>query len=89
MKAAQTAYKRGSIWRNLDASGRGKLLWKLADLIQRDAIILANLECLDNGKPYNDAVFDINCSVDTLRYYAGWCDKVHGNTIPSGRSSIL
>lgn len=56
---------------------------RLADLIERDIEIIANLESLDNGKSYADSVFDINCSIDTLRYYAGWCDKIHGNTIPS------
>lgn len=67
----------------MNASGRGKLLYKLADLIERDVTTLANLESLDNGKPFDDSVFDIGCAVDTFRYYAGWCDKVHGNTIPS------
>lgn len=67
----------------MNASGRGKLLYKLADLIERDVTTLANLESVDNGKPFDDSVFDIGCAVDTFRYYAGWCDKVHGNTIPS------
>lgn len=57
---------------------------RLADLIERDITTIANLETLDNGKPFGDSVFDINCAIDTFRYYAGWCDKVHGNTIPAG-----
>lgn len=81
--AAKKAFARGSEWRNMDASGRGKLIWKLADLIERDITVLANLESLDNGKSYDDSVFDINCSVDCLRFYAGWCDKFYGNTIPT------
>lgn len=84
VKAAKVAFARGSEWRNMDASARGKLLLKLADLIERDIVHLANLESLDNGKPYDDSVFDINCAIDTFRYYAGWADKIHGNTIPSG-----
>lgn len=52
-------------------------------MIERDIEQLAALETLDNGKPYDDSVFDINCAIDTFRYYAGWCDKIHGNTIPS------
>lgn len=56
---------------------------RLADLIERDQEVIANLETLDNGKSFDDSLFDISCSVDTLRYYAGWCDKVHGNTIPA------
>ncbi|CAO1425288.1 unnamed protein product [Diamesa hyperborea] len=82
VRAASVAFARGSEWRKMDASGRGKLLSRLADLIERDASPLANLETLDNGKPYEDSIFDIGCAVDTLRYYAGWCDKIHGNTIP-------
>lgn len=57
---------------------------QLADLIERDVESLAALETLDNGKPYDDSIFDIKCAVDTFRYYAGWCDKIHGSTIPSG-----
>uniref|UniRef100_U5EW50 Putative aldehyde dehydrogenase n=1 Tax=Corethrella appendiculata TaxID=1370023 RepID=U5EW50_9DIPT len=83
VKAAQQAFARGSVWRNMDASARGKLLYKFADLIERDINILANLESLDNGKSFSDSVFDINCAIDTFRYYAGWCDKYHGNTIPA------
>lgn len=82
VKAAESAFARGSEWRKLDASARGKLLLKLADLVERDTNILANLETLDNGKPFADSVFDIGCAVDTFRYYAGWADKIHGNTIP-------
>jgi len=82
VRAAHRAFERGSEWRNLDASCRGRLLHRLADLIERDSTILANLETLDNGKPYEDSVFDIGCAVDTLRYYAGHADKIHGNTIP-------
>ncbi|CRK88023.1 CLUMA_CG001809, isoform A [Clunio marinus] len=82
VKAAQRAFARGSEWRVMDASARGRLLHKLADLIQREAIPLANLETLDNGKPFEDSLFDIQCAVDTFRYYAGFADKIHGNTIP-------
>lgn len=82
VKAAKAAFQRGSEWRNLDASARGKLIYKLADLIERDAAYLASIETLDNGKPYGDSQFDINCTIDVFRYYAGWPDKIHGKTIP-------
>ncbi|CAO1434032.1 unnamed protein product [Diamesa serratosioi] len=82
VRAASKAFARGSEYRKMDASARGKLLLRLADLIERDVITLANLETLDNGKPYEDSLFDIGCAIDTLRYYAGWCDKIFGNTIP-------
>jgi acyl-CoA reductase-like NAD-dependent aldehyde dehydrogenase len=57
----------------------------LASLIERDTEYIANLETLDNGKPYGDSVFDVGCAIDTFHYYAGWCDKIHGNTIPAGK----
>lgn len=81
--AAKNAFKRGSPWRRMDASKRGKLLYKLAELIARDVDYIASLETLDNGKPFNDSVDDINVTVDFLKYYAGWADKNHGQTIPS------
>lgn len=81
--AAQTAFKLNSPWRTMDASARGALLNKLADLIERDAVYIASLETLDNGKPYSAALTgDVALSVKTLRYYAGWADKNHGLTIP-------
>ncbi|KAK7866620.1 hypothetical protein R5R35_010446 [Gryllus longicercus] len=86
--AAKRAFQRGSEWRNLDASARGRLLNKLADLIARDTEYIANVETLDNGKPYGDSVFDIQCAIDTFRYYAGWSDKIHGNTIPADGTSF-
>ncbi|KAJ4444437.1 hypothetical protein ANN_06229 [Periplaneta americana] len=81
--AAKAAFKIGSPWRKLDASARGKLLNKFADLVERDMKTLASLETLDNGKPFKFAYFDIMSSVKTLRYFAGWCDKVQGHTIPA------
>ncbi|XP_064609679.1 aldehyde dehydrogenase 1A1-like [Liolophura sinensis] len=80
--AAQEAFKIGSMWRTLDASRRGKLLHKLADLIDRDRVYIASLETLDNGKPYQSAYGDIYFSSEVLRYYAGWADKTTGKTIP-------
>lgn len=80
--AAEAAFASGSVWRKMDASARGKLLNKLADLIERDVKVLAKLESLDNGKSFGDSEFDIGCAVDTFRYYAGMADKVLGDTIP-------
>lgn len=55
MKAAQKAFARGSVWRDMNASARGRLMNKFADLIDRDSDILANLESLDNGKSFEAA----------------------------------
>eukprot|EP00117_Sycon_ciliatum_P048399 scpid68634/ scgid34467/ Aldehyde dehydrogenase, mitochondrial; ALDH class 2; ALDH-E2; ALDH1 len=82
VKAAREAFKLDSPWRSMDASDRGLLISKLADLIERDAEYIAHLETLDNGKPVKDARGDVGLSVKCYRYYAGWCDKIQGKTIP-------
>ncbi|XP_076311644.1 retinal dehydrogenase 2-like isoform X2 [Tachypleus tridentatus] len=82
VRAAREAFKLGSPWRTMDASARGQLINKFADLIQRDIEYLSSLETLNNGKPYNESLFDMEGAVSTIRYYAGWCDKIHGKTIP-------
>ncbi len=81
--AAKKAFQIGSEWRTMDASYRGELLYRPADLIERDREQLAALETLDNGKPYGDAFnIDLTLVIKCFRYYAGWADKLHGKTIP-------
>ncbi|KAJ8676661.1 hypothetical protein QAD02_012448 [Eretmocerus hayati] len=83
VEAARCAFELDSPWRTLDASKRGILLNRLADLMERDRVYLASLETLDNGKPYATAYsFDVPASIACLRYYAGWADKNHGKVIP-------
>merc|ERR1719348_1058525 len=83
VKAAREAFKLGSTWRTMDASQRGNLLNKLADLIEGERNYLASLESLDNGKPFMDAFYaDLALTIKCYRYYAGWADKNHGKTIP-------
>ncbi|CAG0916331.1 unnamed protein product [Notodromas monacha] len=83
IKAARRAFDFDSPWRKMDASRRGELLNKLADLMERDIVQLASLETLDNGKPFSQAVAgDLQLSIKCLRYYAGWADKNHGKVIP-------
>jgi aldehyde dehydrogenase (NAD+) len=81
--AARAAFQEGSAWRRLAAAERGRLLNKLADLIEKHADELARLESLDNGKPYAVALAaDLPLTIACYRYYAGWADKVQGKTIP-------
>ncbi|KAL0881048.1 hypothetical protein ABMA27_002182 [Loxostege sticticalis] len=67
----------------MDASQRGLLLLKLADLIESQARYLAELETLDCGKPVRKAEEEVYYSASVLRYYAGKADKIMGNTIPA------
>jgi aldehyde dehydrogenase (NAD+) len=82
VKAARRALQSGP-WAKMDARDRGRLLAKLADLIEANFDELAALETLDNGKPIRDSrAADLPLVIDCLRYYAGWADKIHGETIP-------
>uniref|UniRef100_A0A3Q2IDL1 aldehyde dehydrogenase (NAD(+)) n=1 Tax=Equus caballus TaxID=9796 RepID=A0A3Q2IDL1_HORSE len=84
VEAAQAAFQRGSPWRRLDALSRGRLLHQLADLVERDRAVLATLETMDSGKPFLHAFFiDLEGCIKTLRYFAGWADKIQGRTIPT------
>ncbi|XP_023658979.1 aldehyde dehydrogenase 1A1 isoform X2 [Paramormyrops kingsleyae] len=83
VKFARQAFQLGSPWRQMDASGRGRLLDELADLVERDRQILATLEAIDSGKLFLTAYYaDLIGTIKTLRYYAGWADKIQGKTIP-------
>ncbi|EGW02516.1 Retinal dehydrogenase 1 [Cricetulus griseus] len=85
VKAARQAFQIGSPWRTMDASERGRLLFKLADLIERDHLLLATLEAINGGKVFASSyLFDIAACIKALKYCAGWADKIHGQTIPSG-----
>jgi aldehyde dehydrogenase (NAD+) len=83
VKAARAAFDLKAPWRRMSAAERGKLLNRLADLIEKHADELAKLESLDNGKPYSIAkAADVPLAIACYRYYAGWADKVQGKTIP-------
>jgi aldehyde dehydrogenase (NAD+) len=80
--AARAAFDKGA-WKKMSASQRGVLMNKLADLVEKNADELAQLEALDNGKPYAVAkAADVPLTVACYRYYAGWADKNQGKTIP-------
>ncbi len=82
VKAARRAFE-DSEWSRMDARDRGRLMHRLCDLIEEEAEELAALETLDNGKPIRDArAADLPLAIDCLRYYAGFADKIEGETIP-------
>src|SRR6202142_2497417 len=82
VKAARKAFDHRP-WRRLTASERGRLIWKLADLLEAHTEEFAYLESLDNGKPLTIArAADVPLAVDLFRYMAGWTTKIEGNTIP-------
>ena len=82
VKAARNAFESGP-WSQLTPSERGRLIWKLADLMEQNLEELAEVESLDNGKPLRVArAADVPLAVDLFRYMAGWATKIEGNTIP-------
>ena len=82
VKAARRAFESGP-WAEMSASKRGRLLWKLADLLEENLEEFAQLETLDNGKPLSVArIADLPLAIDMFRYMAGWSTKIEGNTIP-------
>jgi phenylacetaldehyde dehydrogenase len=82
VKAARAAFETGR-WSQLTASERGRLIWKLADLLEENLEEFAELESLDNGKPLKIArAADVPLAADLFRYMAGWATKIEGNTIP-------
>lgn len=82
VKAARKAFDEGP-WSRMNPSERSRLMHKLADLMEENKEELAQLETLDNGKPIRETTHaDIPLSIEHMRYYAGWCTKIVGQTIP-------
>jgi phenylacetaldehyde dehydrogenase len=81
VRAARSAFDQGP-WSRLTASQRGRLLWKLADLLEANLEEFAEIESLDNGKPFSVArVADLPLAIDMFRYMAGWATKISGSTL--------
>ncbi|MFY9529473.1 MAG: betaine-aldehyde dehydrogenase [Candidatus Acidiferrales bacterium] len=82
VQAAREAFE-GNPWAEMSASDRGKLLWKIGDLIDKYNEELGTLETLDNGKPiFESCQVDMPMVAEVFRYYAGWATKIHGETVP-------
>ncbi len=80
--AARKAFEDGP-WNKLDARDRGRILFEIANLIEKNKDELALLETRDNGKPISETKnADLPLAIDCFLYYAGWADKIHGETIP-------
>src|SRR5215213_7618899 len=70
-------------WARLSARDRGRILWKLGDLLMARVDEIARLETLHNGKPiFESRHIEVPAAAECFQYYAGWADKVHGETIP-------
>src|SRR5699024_1541824 len=80
VEAARKAFDEGE-WTKMEAAERSHLIYKFADLLEENREELAQLESLDNGKPYQIALEDdVDGTVQHFRYYAGWATKIFGKT---------
>ncbi|KAJ5539710.1 hypothetical protein N7513_008042 [Penicillium frequentans] len=75
-------------WKQITPSERGRLLTRLADLLERDIETVAAIEALDNGKGVTLAKGDVTASAGCIRYYGGWADKIYGQTIDTDPNSL-
>jgi phenylacetaldehyde dehydrogenase len=81
VRAARRAFEDGP-WSRMTPSERGRIIWRIGDLILEHVDELAQLESLDNGKPYAVArAADVPLAADLFHYMAGWATKIEGNTI--------
>ncbi len=90
--AAREAFDHGE-WEAISATERGQLLYKVADLIERDKQELMKLETLDTGKTLTESETDMDDIVRVFRYYAGLADKYAGeiidSPIPNSKSRVV
>ena len=81
--AARAAFDGGP-WPKMTAAERGRILWRMADLLMQKADEVARLESLDNGKPiFESRQVDIPLVAEIFQYYAGWATKITGDTLPA------
>jgi acyl-CoA reductase-like NAD-dependent aldehyde dehydrogenase len=89
VQAARKAFSSGA-WPKMSGAERGKILWRLSDLLMKHADELAALETLHNGKPiFESRQVDIPTAADVLAYYAGWASKVTGETLPTSPNALI
>jgi len=82
VKAARAAFESGP-WSTMHPADRGRLITKFAELVRANARRLAEIDAIDAGKPVTSSLrVDIPNAIDCLEYYAGWADKIHGETVP-------
>jgi len=70
-------------WAKLSARDRGRLVWRIGERLLERADEIARLETLHNGKPiFESRQIEIPAAAECFQYYAGWADKIHGETVP-------
>lgn len=85
--AARDAFDKGP-WRTSTAQARGRILFRMAELVRKHASMLAELETLNTGKPIVESEFDMADTATCLEYYGGLANKIHGETLPVPDNAI-
>lgn len=90
VRAARRAFDTGPWQNSMSPSDRAKCLWRLAEMLEQHSTVLAQLDSLDNGKPFETTrTVDVPLSAEHLYYYAGWCSKIEGSTIPLNQRDMF
>jgi aldehyde dehydrogenase (NAD+) len=87
VNAAKRAFE--SEWSQIRPSQRGRMLMKLADLVEENAAHLAEMETRDSGKVYKDSLMQVGGTAEYFRYYGGLADKIEGAVIPVNNANML
>jgi acyl-CoA reductase-like NAD-dependent aldehyde dehydrogenase len=88
VEAARRCFESDA-WQGMTGRKRARLLFKVADLLQERRNEVAKLETLHNGKTFFESKIEIAMTVETLRYYAGWADKLTGSTVPVDSDALV
>ena len=84
VSAAEQAFRNGP-WATMSDADRGKILWRMADIVEERKMELGRMESISNGRPISETSSQMLVVASYFRYFAGFCDKIQGSTIPTDR----
>ena len=85
--AAEDAFRYGP-WATMPDADRGRILWRMADLVEERKMELGRLESISNGRPISETSSQMLVVASYFRYFAGFCDKIQGSTVPTDRGHL-
>src|SRR5262245_16097200 len=89
VEAARRAFEPGSAWAKMSGTDRGRILWRIGDLLESHVAEVAEIETRDSGKTITESSrVDVPMAADCFRYFAGWASKIEGETVPVRAPSL-
>ena len=85
--SAERAFKHGP-WSTMPDAERGKILWRIADIVEDRRMELGRMESVSNGRPISETSSQMLVVASYFRYFAGFCDKIQGSTVPTDRGHL-